>query len=57
MAYLNGATLAAVTGEVKSIEIVFDEGQDFAPTNFGEAILDNIDVNGTLVGRGPTDAD
>jgi len=41
---------------VRSIEIVFDEGQDVAPTNFGEAILDNIDVNGTLVGRGPTDA-
>jgi len=54
--YLNGATLSAVTGEVKTVEIVFDEGQDVAPTNFGEAILDNIDVNGTLVGRGPTDA-
>jgi hypothetical protein len=56
-AYLNGETLQAVTGEVKSIEIVFDEGQDVAPTNFGEAILDNVDVNGTLVGQGPTDAD
>lgn len=37
---------------VKSISIVFDEGQDTGPDNFGLAILDNIDVNGTLVGRG-----
>ena len=27
-----------------------------APDQFGAAILDNIDVNGTLVGRGATDA-
>jgi hypothetical protein len=31
---------------------VFDEGQDTTPDNFGLAVLDNIDVNGTLVGRG-----
>jgi hypothetical protein len=37
---------------VKSIQIVFDEGQDTGPDNFGLAVLDNIDVNGTLVGRG-----
>jgi len=37
---------------VKSIEIVFDEGQDTGPDFFGLAVLDNIDVNGTLVGRG-----
>ena len=36
---------------VKSISIVFDEGQDTGPDNFGLAVLDNIDVNGTLVGR------
>jgi hypothetical protein len=38
-----------------SIEIVFDEGQDSSggPDNFGLAVLDNIDVNQTLVGRGP----
>jgi hypothetical protein len=53
--YKDGVTLGAVTGEVKSIEIVFDEGQDTDP--IGLAILDNIDVNGMLVGRGPTDAD
>jgi hypothetical protein len=38
----------------KSISIVFDEGQDTGPDNFGVAILDNIDVNGTLVGQGPS---
>ena len=41
---------------VKSIEIVFDEGQDTGPDNFGLAVLDNIDVNGVLVGRGPSKA-
>jgi hypothetical protein len=38
--------------KVRSLEIVFDEGQDTGPDNFGLAVLDNIDVNGTLVGRG-----
>jgi hypothetical protein len=38
--------------KVSSIQIVFDEGQDTGPDNFGLAVLDNIDVNGTLVGRG-----
>jgi hypothetical protein len=41
-----------VTTPVKSIAIVFDEGQD-TPFNSGDAILDNIDINGQLVGRGP----
>src|SRR2546427_6172023 len=50
--YLNNVTLTTVTGEVKSITIEFDEGQDASggPDNFGLAVLDNIDVNGTLVG-------
>lgn len=39
------------TDRVRSISIVFDEGQDTGPDNFGLAVLDNIDVNGTLVGR------
>jgi len=57
----NAAALAAAfppilgTDKVKSIAIVFDEGQDTGPDNFGLAILDNIDVNGTLVGKGPED--
>jgi len=42
----------ATTAQVKSITIVLDEGQDTAPDNFGLAVLDNIDVNGTLVGTG-----
>jgi hypothetical protein len=37
---------------VDRLSIVFDEGQDTGPDNFGLAVLDNIDVNGTLVGRG-----
>jgi hypothetical protein len=43
------------TETVASIEIIFDEGQDTGPDNFGLAVLDNIDVNGVLVGRGPDD--
>jgi hypothetical protein len=42
---------------VKSISIIFDEGQDTPGDQFGAAILDNIDVNGTLVGRGPEKAE
>ncbi|HWC73661.1 MAG TPA: hypothetical protein VG454_06960 [Gemmatimonadales bacterium] len=45
--------LSCVTGVVKSIAIVFDEGSDTGPDQFGLAVLDNIDVNGTLVGQGP----
>jgi hypothetical protein len=43
--------------EIRSLAIVFDEGYDTPPDNFGLAILDNIDVNGVLVGKGATDAD
>jgi hypothetical protein len=47
--------LVDITGQiVDSITIVFDEGQDTGPDNFGLAVLDNIDVNDTLVGRGPS---
>jgi hypothetical protein len=43
---------------VTRIVIVFDEGQDTpgGPDQFGAAILDNIDVNGVLVGHGAVDA-
>ena len=44
------------TDTVSRIVIVFDEGTDAGPDNFGAAILDNVDVNGTLVGEGPTTA-
>ena len=37
--------------EIRSIDIVFDEGVDAAPDYFGLAILDNIMVNGVSVGR------
>jgi hypothetical protein len=36
---------------IKRITILIDEGQDTGPDNFGLAVLDNIDVNGTLVGK------
>ena len=46
-------TVVNISGKtVTSIQIVFDEGQDTGPDNFGLAVLDNVDVNGTLVGRG-----
>lgn len=38
---------------VDSITIIFDEGQDIGPDNFGAAVLDNIDVSGQIAGRGP----
>ena len=58
-AFKDGTTLTVVTGEVKSLSIVFDEGQDAlgAPDNFGLAVLDNIDVNGTLVGSHEAEKD
>ena len=60
----NAAGLAAAfppilpTDVVNRIVIVFDEGQDPSggPDQFGGAILDNIDVNGVLVGHGATSA-
>jgi hypothetical protein len=45
-------TLDDITGKAaKSITIVFDEGTDQGADFFGVAVLDNIDVNGVLVGR------
>jgi hypothetical protein len=41
---------------VSKLSIVFDEGQDTGPDNFGLAVLDNVDVNGTLVGQGAAEA-
>ena len=37
--------------KIISIDIVFDEGVDAGPDFSGIAVLDNIDVNGVLVGR------
>jgi len=61
-------SLVPVTGTVKRIQIVFDEGylttMPFIPPNtgggpdeFGAALLDNINVNGARVGHGATEAD
>jgi hypothetical protein len=59
MAFTTSGVLTPVTGTVTELSIVFDEGQDPSggPDQFGAAILDNIDVNGVLVGRGPSKAD
>jgi hypothetical protein len=41
-----------ITGTVRSISIIFDEGQDAAAGEpSGSAIIDNIDLNGKLVGE------
>jgi len=49
----NAGKIVNISGiQVSSIQIVFDEGQDIGPDNFGLAVLDNVDVNGTLVGSG-----
>ena len=47
------AAFPPINSAVKSIEVLFDEGTDTGPDNFGLAVLDNIDINGTLIGRGP----
>ena len=41
----------APTSTVRSISIIFDEGQDTPGDGSGSAIIDNVDVNGTLVGE------
>jgi hypothetical protein len=41
------------TDTIKSLSIIFDEGTDTGSDFFGAAVLDNIDVNGVRVGRGP----
>ena len=49
-----GGGPVSISGKtLTSVQIVFDEGQDTGPDNIGLAVLDNIDVNGTLVGRAP----
>jgi hypothetical protein len=40
-----------ITKPVKSISIVFDEGQDVPGDGSGSAIIDNVDINGKLVGH------
>jgi hypothetical protein len=48
----DGTTTVALSSlEVKSIAIVLDEGTDTGPDNVGLAVLDNIDIDGTMVGK------
>ncbi len=48
----SGALVDIKGKTLKSVTIVFDEGQDTGPDQFGLAVLDNVDVNGRLVGTG-----
>ena len=57
MGYDQTGSLTPITGTVTKIQIVFDEGQDAGPDNFGLAVLDNIDVNGQLVGQGASSSE
>lgn len=41
----------AAGATIVSIDIVFDEGTDAGPDFTGLAIIDNIDINGKLIGR------
>jgi hypothetical protein len=46
--------------QVDKLSIVFDEGQDppaGEPDEFGMAVLDNIDINTVLIGRGASNPD
>jgi hypothetical protein len=55
--YLNGSTLEAITDPIRTISMIFDEAQDALSggNSSGLAVLDNIDINGTLVGRDASD--
>jgi hypothetical protein len=59
MAYNNSTGLTDITGMTfEKVYIVFQDGYGVGTadqSNFGLAVLDNIDVNGVLVGEGPTD--
>jgi len=55
---LTSPPLTAASGAVLSMAIVFDDGEDAGPES-GQTFVDNIDVNGALVGKpglakGPT---
>ncbi|HYV64733.1 MAG TPA: hypothetical protein VE964_00735 [Myxococcales bacterium] len=49
--WLPAEAFPPIASPVKSISIVFDEGQDVPGDGSGSAILDNVDVNGKIVGR------
>jgi hypothetical protein len=48
---LTSPPITAASGTVVSITIVFDDGEDASPDSTGQTFLDNIDVNGTLIGK------
>jgi hypothetical protein len=52
MAFGPGGFVDISGAMIDRILIVFDEGQDTNPDFFGAAVLDNVAVNGAMVGRG-----
>jgi hypothetical protein len=52
LGYQDGVTLMPIPGTIVHGYIVFQEGQDGGPNNFGLAVIDNIDLNGSIVGQG-----
>jgi len=52
MGYKDGGALSPISGTVNNAYIVFQDGQDSGPSNFGLAVIDNIDINGSIVGHG-----
>ena len=50
--YQDGGTLMPIPGTVVHAYIVYQDGQDAGPSNFGLSVIDNIDVNGSIVGHG-----
>jgi hypothetical protein len=44
-----------IAGTVRRIQVVFDEDQDAFGGHDFSALLDNIEMNGALVGHGATD--
>lgn len=48
---LTAPPITVASGTVVSITIVFDDGEDVSTGSTGQTFLDNIDVNGTLIGK------
>jgi hypothetical protein len=60
VAFNSSFVLGPVTGQVKRLQIVFDEGTTLTghvELGFGLAVLDNVNVNGVRVGQGPREGD
>src|SRR3954468_13388551 len=50
--YQDGGALMPIPGTVVHAYIVFQDGQDGGPSNFGLSVIDNIAANGSIIGHG-----